>query len=63
MNTISSTGRKPTRRVLIGGIEDETREQIVDFALSGTGETKGSLFGWRVGTVNNGQALVELHTD
>lgn len=57
------TGGIPTKRVSIQFIENETDEQILEFAMRVAGESRSSLFGWHVHRFPDGSALVSLNTD
>lgn len=45
-------------------IDAEDHDEALEVALAAAGETRSSLFGWRVGTPDDaGVRRVELHTD
>ena len=65
MNVTSSIGRIPTRTVHVADVAPtDTKDDILNVALSYTGETRNSCFGWTVDTdEGSGTSVVRLFTD
>lgn len=65
MRIESKMGRIPTKRVYVVEVEaTDTNDDILDFAMKATGETRSSLFGWNVDRFDHsGCASVQLYTD
>jgi hypothetical protein len=65
VKAVQRVGSIPTKRVRVEGITpDDTDDEILECALRYAGETRSSLFGWRVERYDDeGVASVALHTD